>query len=197
MRNIDVETLLELLVRATEALVRQISARTLIDDRGVALLVEHQMTLLAFVPRKTTAGNHALSKSAVAGISHDNLMCRRRHSTALRVLPSHKAAICALTFVFLFHSEFHPSISAVHNVLPIARPRDMVLFGAITYPCLPSPQMNSLQCPQKVGCLKNRAENLWLLTMWTFRRFMAPLRRGAAGRSTKTASKDAAVSETR
>lgn len=43
-------------------------------------------------------------------------------------------------------------------------------------PCLPNPQMNSLQWEQNVGCLKNRRTNLWSLTSKIFFFFNAPFR---------------------
>ncbi len=57
-------------------------------------------------------------------------------------------------------------------------------FLCPTDPCLPRPQINSLQWPQKVGWRKKRATNLCPLTMCTLRRFMAPWRCGASVRST-------------
>lgn len=43
-------------------------------------------------------------------------------------------------------------------------------------PCLPNPQMKSLQCEQNVGCLKNRGMNLCSCTFTTLFFLSAPLR---------------------
>lgn len=63
------------------------------------------------------------------------------------------------------------------------RERERKKFSILTWhwkPCLPNPQIKSLQCEQKVGCLKKRGRNLWSCTANMVFFFNAPLRARAA-----------------
>ena len=116
--------------------------------------------------------------------------CKKR--LLLRLSFEKKAFLCSLDMRRWFHSfSWSPTkvkwLVLTSSVSDFLTPEHFVVMNSWHrlwtththiwhwYPCLPRPQMKSLQCEQKVGCRKKVAMNLCELTWWT-RRFIAPRR---------------------